>query len=122
MSSPGIASKSLRGGLWLFLLAGLVAGCAAPPARGPVPPPDLELLGAGARELPSDCEPRGGEVYRMSFLVQPDGRPSAVVSESGHGCVQDALRRWVSTFEYRPVAETRPGTLDWMSVTARRGD
>ena len=122
MRSPVLASKALGRGLWLLSLAGLLAGCTAPPARGPLPPPDLELLGAGRLELPSDCEPRGGEVYRTSFLVQPDGRPSAVVSESGPGCVQEALRRWVSTFEYRPVAETKPGTLDWMSVTARRGD
>jgi hypothetical protein len=35
--------------------------------------------------------------------------------------VQDALRRWVSTFEYRPVTESTPATLDWMGVTARRG-
>lgn len=121
MNSTGLESKTARGGLTLLALAGLLAGCAAPPARGPVPPPALELLGAGPLELPRDCQPRPAAVYRTSFVVQTDGRPSRIVSESGEGCVQEALRRWVATFEYRPVAESTPATVDWMSVTARRG-
>jgi hypothetical protein len=121
MSSRGAATQTLRSSLTLLALAGLLAACAAPPARGPVPPPDVELLGAGPVELPRDCQPQPDAVYRTSFVVEADGRPSRIVSESGEGCVQEALRRWVSTFEYRPVAESTPSTVDWMGVAAKRG-
>ncbi|MCU0255762.1 MAG: hypothetical protein MUF60_03390 [Vicinamibacterales bacterium] len=121
MNSTGLGSKTARSGLTLLALAGLLAGCAAPPARGPVPPPALELLGAGPLELPRDCQPRPAAVYRTSFVVETDGRPTRIESESGEGCVQEALRRWVATFEYRPIAESTPSTVDWMGVSARRG-
>lgn len=121
MSSFGGATSTLRSGLAVLALAGLLAGCAASPARGPVPPPALELLGTGPLELPRGCQPRPAAVYRTSFVVQTNGRPSQIVSESGEGCVQEALRRWVATFEYRPVAESAPSTVDWIGVTASRG-
>jgi hypothetical protein len=37
------------------------------------------------------------------------------------GCVQEALRVWVSTFQYRPVAAATAAVVDWMGVTAARG-
>jgi hypothetical protein len=102
----------------------LLAGCASQPdqARSLRPAvPELQLLDAGVLEIPRGCEPARGKVYRTSFTVQADGRVAAVVSDSGPGCVQDALRRWVATFRYRPVAEPLAATLDWLDVTAPRG-
>jgi outer membrane murein-binding lipoprotein Lpp len=105
----------------VVLAAGvLLAGCVSTSAVFP-PAPDLQLLEAGALEIPSDCEPARGTVYRTAFLVQPDGRVDAVASESGSGCVQEALRQWVATFRYRPVAEPTAAVLDWMGVSAARG-
>lgn len=96
----------------------LLAGCVS---TKPVSPgaPDLQLLEAGTLEIPPGCEPARGVVYRTAFLVQPDGRVDAVAS--GSGCVQEALRQWVATFRYRPVAEPTAAVLDWMDVSAARG-
>ena len=63
-----------------------------------------------------------GAVYRTHFKVQPDGRVSDAASESGDGCVQQALRDWVKTFSYAPIRETIPVAFDWMVVTAARGN
>jgi len=98
----------------------LLGGCVVPRVASP-PLPELQLLDAGALEMPPDCEPARGVVYRTAFVVQPDGRVEAVASESGSGCVQEALREWVSTFRYRPVDEPTAAVLDWMGVTAARG-
>lgn len=108
------------------VLAGvaLLAGCASQTAQSPsMPPPvlELQLLDAGILEIPRGCEPAHGKVYRTRFTVRADGGVAAIVSDSGPGCVQDALRRWVATFRYRPVAEPLPATLDWLDVPARRG-
>lgn len=98
----------------------LLAGCVATrPATAPAP--ELQLLEAGSLEIPPDCEPTPGAVYRTAFVVQPDGRVAGVASESGSGCVQEALRQWVATFRYRPVDEPTTAVLDWLGVTAARG-
>jgi hypothetical protein len=81
----------------------------------------LLLLEAGTLQIPPGCEPARGAVYRTAFVVQTDGRVDAVASESGSGCVQEAVRRWVATFQYRPVAAPTAAVLDWMEVTATRG-
>ena len=86
-----------------------------------MPPAALELLSSGPLVLPPDCEPADGVVYRTAFVVQPDGRVASAAPESGAGCVQEALRAWVSTFQYRPVAAATPAVVDWMGVTAARG-
>jgi len=99
----------------------LLAGCASAPGTQSPPEPELRLQAAGAFELPRDCEPTGGAVYRTHYVVQPDGSVAQAAAESGSGCVQDALLRWVATFQYRPLAGPVPATLDWMAVTARRG-
>ena len=104
--------------------AALVTGCAGPPSRptstGQHGPP-LELLEAGPLVLPADCEPQPGLVYRTRFTVQTDGRVSAAAPDAGAGCVQSALVRWVDSFRYRPPRTVTTATIDWMSVTARRG-
>lgn len=103
------------------LAAGLLlAGCVAPRVASP-PPPELQLLDAGALEVPPGCEPAHGVVYRTAFVVQTDGRVEAVASESGSGCVQEALRHWVASFRYRPVDQPTATVLDWLVVTANRG-
>jgi hypothetical protein len=99
----------------------LLAGCAAVPGTKPPSEPELQLLSAGALALPDGCEPTDGRVYRTRYVVQPDGRVAGARPESGTGCVQDALLRWVETFHYRPLAAPVPATLDWLAVTARRG-
>jgi hypothetical protein len=96
-----------------------LAGCAATAPRAP--PAPLELLDAGAVVLPADCAPGPGVVYRTAFVVQGDGRVAGIASQSGFGCVQQALEAWVTTFRYRPVAEAAPAVVDWMAVTATRG-
>jgi len=118
--SNEVIPATVRGGS--AALAGavlLVAGCASGPAR--LPPPALELLNAGTLVLPRDCEPGRGVVYRTAFVVQPDGRVTRAASESGGGCVQQALQEWVGTFEYRPVPEPTPAVVDWIGVSATRG-
>jgi hypothetical protein len=103
-------------GLWL------VSACVGPvvvPAR---PAPELQLLGADELAMPRGCEATPGAIYRTQFNVQPDGRVSDAVSESGDGCVQQALRTWVTTFSYAPLRETTPVAFDWMVVTATRSN
>jgi hypothetical protein len=103
------------------LAAGLLlGGCVSTRVASP-PAPELQLLESGTLEIPPGCEPARGAVYRTAFVVQPDGRVDAVASESGSGCVQDALRQWVATFRYRPVDDPTATVLDWMIVTATRG-
>jgi hypothetical protein len=99
-----------------------VAGC-APLTRERAPPPaaPLHLLGAEALELPKGCEPVQGRVYRTRYLVQPDGRVTDTASSSGDGCVEQALRAWVSSFRYGPVEAEMPVVIDWIAVTATRG-
>jgi hypothetical protein len=116
-----------RSGLCItgIALAGtlVLAGCVSPAARAPAPAPlpVLELLNAGTLEIPTGCEPGRGTVYRTSFVVKPGGRTATAISESGDGCVQDALRHWVSTFQYRPINAPESAVIDWMAVTAPRG-
>lgn len=100
----------------------LVSGCVAP-ALAPAPPaPELQLLGAAELTIPRGCEATSGAVYRTHFKVQRDGRVSDAASESGDGCVQQALRTWVTTFSYAPLHEATPVAFDWMIVTAARND
>ena len=84
--------------------------------------PELQLLGAAELAIPRGCEATPGAVYRTYFKVQPDGRVSDAASESGNGCVQQALRTWVTTFSYAPLREATPVAFDWMIVTAARND
>jgi hypothetical protein len=99
-----------------------VAGC-APLTREPAapPPPPLHLLGAESLELPQGCEPVRGQVYRTNYVVQPDGRVTDTASGSGDGCVEEALRAWVSSFRYGPIDAELPVVIDWIAVTATRG-
>jgi hypothetical protein len=100
----------------------LVSGCVAP-ALAPAPPaPELQLLGAAELDIPRGCETTSGAVYRTLFNVRPDGRVSDAASESGDGCVQQALRTWVTTFDYAPLHAATPVAFDWMPVTAARND
>jgi hypothetical protein len=98
----------------------MLLGCVSAPVTSP-PAPELQLLEAGSLEIPPGCEPVSGAVYRTAFVVQPDGRVAAVASESGSGCVQEALRQWVATFRYRSVDAPTTAVLDWLGVTAARG-
>jgi hypothetical protein len=101
----------------------LLAGCATSPTGMPAgaPPPELELIGAGELAIPRDCTAPAGQVYRTTFVVQPDGRVTGAATEAGSACLQLALRQWVSTFRYRPVSQATPAAIDWMGVTAARG-
>ena len=104
----------------------VMAGCVSPPTgerpgTEPAVAPVLLLLDTGPLDIPAGCEPARGMVYRTSFVVEPGGRIVEAASVSGEGCVQDALRQWVSTFEYRPVSAPTSAVLDWMAVTASRG-
>jgi hypothetical protein len=100
----------------------LVAGCVAPTLAPAPPNPELQLLGAAELAIPRGCEARPGAVYRTHFNVQPDGRVTDAAAASGNGCVQEALRAWVTTFSYAPLADTTPVAFDWMIVTAARND
>lgn len=116
-------ARPRRRGLELVLVvaaAATLAACQSPPTRAPSAP-ELRLLDAGALALPGGCEPASGVVYRTSYQVQADGRVATAWSESGRGCVQDALRRWVETFRYAPLAGPVPAAIDWMAVSATRG-
>lgn len=110
---PHVSALALAAGM-------LLGGCVSTRVTSP-PAPELQLLEAGTLQIPPGCEAARGAVYRTAFVVQTDGRVEAVASESGSGCVQDALRQWVATFRYRPVAEPAAAVLDWMGVTAMRG-
>lgn len=107
------------GGMSLLVL--LVAGCVSTATAPPAPAPDLQLLSAATLELPEGCGADQGAVYRTAFTVQPDGHVTHAASAAGDGCVQDALRRWVSTFRYLPVGKEMPAVIDWINVTASRG-
>lgn len=109
----------LCGGVSLVVM--LVSGCVSTATGPPAPAPDLQLLSAATLDLPQGCEAGQGAVYRTAFTVQPDGHVTHVASATGAGCVQDALRRWVSTFRYQPVGKEVPAVIDWMNVTASRG-
>ena len=100
----------------------LVSGCVAPTLAPAPPAPQLQLLGAAELTIPRGCEATPGAVYRTHFNVQPDGRVSDAASESGDGCVQQALRVWVTTFNYAPLHEASPVAFDWIIVTAARND
>jgi len=102
------------------LCTGLLAGCGSMPARTPAAP-ELRLVTAGELSLPGGCEPSSGAIYRVSYVVEPDGRVASAASDSGVGCVQEALRHWVESFEYAPLAVPLPATIDWMAVSAARG-
>ncbi|MDH4166426.1 MAG: hypothetical protein OEV90_08445 [Gammaproteobacteria bacterium] len=111
-----------QGSLVALLGLSLLSGCVAP-ALAPAPPaPELQLLGAAELTIPRGCEATSGAVYRTHFNVQRDGRVSDAASESGDGCVQQALRTWVTTFSYAPLHEATPVAFDWMIVTAARND
>jgi len=99
----------------------LLAGCATTRDSRTTAPPPPQLLSSAALDLPGDCAPPQGAIYRTRFVVQPDGGVAHAASESGDGCVQQALREWVSSFRYTPVADAVPMVIDWMEVTASRG-
>lgn len=112
------ASKHRRS-LVLAVIALSGAGCTAVRPVTTSPPP-VQLLDAAELTLPDNCVAAPGAVYRTLFEVQPDGRVSAPRSESGDGCVQQALRDWVTTFSYAPLDAPTPVAFDWMAVTASR--
>jgi hypothetical protein len=103
-------------GLWL------VTACVGPGVAPAPPAPDLQLLSTAELAMPRGCEATPGAMYRMHFNVRPDGHVSDVAAESGDGCVQQALRTWVTTFSYAPLRETTPVAFDWMVVTAARSN
>ena len=108
----------------IIVLAGALfalAGCAPLQRESAAPPPPPQLLGAEAFELPAGCEPVTGQVYRTNFVVQPDGRVTDASSGHGEGCVEQALRSWVSSFRYGPIDAQTPVVMDWLAVTATRG-
>lgn len=119
MNLPSTIGASIRSTCIAMIVGAALAGCATT-APG-VPEASLELLSSGPVVLPADCVPDRGLVYRTAFVVQRDGRVAGIASQSGSGCVQQALRDWVGTFEYRPVGEATPTVVDWMVVTATRG-
>ena len=100
----------------------LTAGCVAPTLAPAPPAPELQLLTAAELAIPRGCEPTPGAVYRTRFNVRQDGRVSDAASGSGDGCVQQALRTWVTTFNYAPLHEATPVAFDWMIVTAARNN
>ena len=112
--------RHARLGIASLLVA--VGGCATL-TRAPAPPPPspLQLLSAAPLELPANCEPADGKVYRTHFLVETNGRVTDARSDSDEGCVQRALRTWVSSFRYAPLATAQPTVFDWLAVTASRG-
>ena len=107
---------------WFLALAAIAVGSAGCVATRPTSssPPPVQLLDAAELTLPDNCVAAPGAVYRTSFEVQRDGRVSAPRSESGDGCVQQALRAWVATFSYAPLDAPTPVAFDWIAVTASR--
>jgi hypothetical protein len=115
---------AIRRGSAVAVLIVSVAGCSALPgqrAAEAIPPVELRLLSAGALDLPSDCEPASGAVYRATYLVGQDGRVGDVRAESAPACVRNALVEWVAGFRYAPPGAPVPATIDWMAVVAQRG-
>lgn len=103
----------------VVVIATLSAGCVAPLVDD-APVPELQLLGSAELQLPAECAVADGAVYRTLFDVQADGRVTAATSEGVDGCVQQALRTWVSTFSYAPLHATTPVAFDWIAVTGSR--
>jgi len=97
------------------------AGCATRPATEVVPPIEPRLLEAGRLELPAGCTPVRGRVYRTRATVESDGRVSGAVTESGPGCVQEALVQWVESFRYGALDARADVAIDWIGVEAGRG-
>lgn len=126
MDATNARCSAAKTGLGVALLAVVLAGtgCVAvrPADNSPPSSPPLQLLSAGELDLPSACTTTPGAVYRTLFEVQTDGTVSAPRSAatSDDGCVQHALREWVATFTYAPLAEPMPVAFDWMAVTASR--
>jgi hypothetical protein len=129
MSTRYAVTRSWRG--WTGRVAGMVgalvlaAGC-QPMVRPtpPAPEPPARLLDAARLELPADCAVPAGRPYRMSYTVETDGRTAglgAVTPPDAPACLQNALKAWVASFRYAPVAHAEPVTSDWMLVSARRG-
>jgi hypothetical protein len=85
-------------------------------------PPPLRLVSAGSLEMPRDCEVRDGVVYRTHFVVQGDGRVVDIRPEPAPDCVRAVLGEWLSGFRYSPPGEAVSTTIDWMHVSARRGN
>ena len=119
VGGDGDAGRGLRLASVAVAAGLLLAGCIS--TRPATPPgPELQLLEAATLRIPPGCEPVRGTVYRTAYVVQPDGRVAAVASESGSGCVEEALRQWVATFRYQPVDEPTSAVIDWLGVTAAR--
>lgn len=115
--------RPIRAGLvGVYIVAvSLLVGCAPTSSTRSTPPPPPQLLSSAELEIPGDCARPPGAIFRTGFVVQPDGRVLEAVSESGDGCVQQALREWVSSFRYTAVSNAIPMVIDWMEVTATRG-
>jgi len=110
-----------------LVFCALVLAAACQPMVRPVAPspePPARLLDAGRLELPTDCVVSPGRTYRMSYTVGTDGRTGslgAITPPDAPACLQAALKSWVASFRYAPLAQTQPLTTDWMLVTAPRG-
>jgi hypothetical protein len=90
----------------------------------PAPPPPVTLLEAAPLTLPSACAVPAGQPYRMSYEVGTDGRAArveAITPPDAPACLQEALRTWIASFRYTPLARSETLTSDWMLVSARRG-
>jgi hypothetical protein len=103
------------------LAVAALAGCASQPAgdRAAVERPP-ELLSAGDLELPSDCAPIPGVVYRTDYVVGEGGSVDRVERVEGPACLQAALAGWVRTFRYAPGTPPAHSTVDWMATVARK--
>jgi hypothetical protein len=116
-----------RAGRETLVFCALTLAAACQPMVRPVAPspePPARLLDAGRLELPTDCVVSAGRTYRMSYTVGTDGRTGslgAITPPDAPTCLQAALKSWVASFRYAPLAQTQPLTADWMLVTAPRG-
>lgn len=110
----------------MIAIAGiLAAGCASIGDHGmpaDIPPPPLRLVTAGNLDLPRACEVRDGVVYRTNFVVQGDGHVGDIRPEPAPACLQAALAGWLRSVRYAPPGQAVPTAIDWMSVSARRGN
>jgi hypothetical protein len=103
----------------------LAAGCASLPDQdmaADIPAAPLQLVSAGSLELPRGCEVRDGVVYRAHFVVQADGRVADIRPEPATECVRAGLAEWLNGFQYAPPGEAVSATIDWMRVSAGRGN
>lgn len=103
----------------------LASGCTSlsgHQASPDIPPPPLQLVSAGNLELPPECNVRDGVVYRTNFVVGRDGRVSDIRPELAPACLQRALAAWLGTAQYVPPGHAVATAIDWMSVSARRGN